>query len=161
MSTQQEVTDCTLCDTACCTHDKETSIKDLEGLKSYQNPEMVSRFATRHGVSELTAQELFEECKMFLAVCGVSTEPCSPSKEIDEMWHHFILHTKDYADFCERFIGRFLHHNPTETPNKGNMGDMQEMSKQMFGMEIPTISDAIIACSSQCSHDNYCDSFGE
>jgi len=31
---------------------------------------------------------------------------------IDVVWHSFILHTKDYADFCQHFYGGFLHHDP-------------------------------------------------
>ncbi|MEL6868036.1 MAG: hypothetical protein AAFP19_26670 [Bacteroidota bacterium] len=30
---------------------------------------------------------------------------------IDEMWHTFILFTKEYHDFCMKYFGRFLHHN--------------------------------------------------
>jgi hypothetical protein len=32
---------------------------------------------------------------------------------IDEMWHTFVLFTKDYAAFCERYFGHFVHHVPT------------------------------------------------
>lgn len=33
---------------------------------------------------------------------------------IDEMWHTFIIFTKDYFDFC-RLLGKaYLHHAPTE-----------------------------------------------
>ncbi len=37
----------------------------------------------------------------------------SPSKAVDVGWHTFILHTVDYAEFCERVAGRFIHHVPT------------------------------------------------
>jgi hypothetical protein len=30
------------------------------------------------------------------------------------MWHTFLLFTMDYADFCERYFGHFLHHVPGE-----------------------------------------------
>lgn len=29
------------------------------------------------------------------------------------MWHTFILFTKPYADFCEKYFGHFIHHFPT------------------------------------------------
>jgi hypothetical protein len=47
-------------------------------------------------------------------------EQCSPrtlpmfSVRIDEIWHQFVLFTAEYAEFCARFAGRFLHHRPTE-----------------------------------------------
>jgi hypothetical protein len=37
-----------------------------------------------------------------------------PSKAVDAYWHAFILDTRSYAEWCERTLGRFLHHVPTE-----------------------------------------------
>ena len=33
---------------------------------------------------------------------------------IDEVWHAHILCTRDYADFCARHFGRFIHHERTD-----------------------------------------------
>lgn len=35
-----------------------------------------------------------------------------PSQVVDDLWHEFILHTKNYDAFCTRAFGRFLHHTP-------------------------------------------------
>ena len=35
-----------------------------------------------------------------------------PSKVVDAYWHAFILDTRSYADWCDRTLGRFLHHVP-------------------------------------------------
>lgn len=35
-----------------------------------------------------------------------------PSQIADELWHEFILYTKNYEVFCRRAFGRFLHHSP-------------------------------------------------
>ncbi len=35
-----------------------------------------------------------------------------PSKVVDEAWHNFILFTKLYTNFCDKALGRFLHHIP-------------------------------------------------
>lgn len=35
-----------------------------------------------------------------------------PSILVDDMWHEFMLHTRDYAAFCDAAFGRFLHHEP-------------------------------------------------
>lgn len=32
--------------------------------------------------------------------------------EADELWHTFLLDTKAYKDFCDEYIGSFLHHVP-------------------------------------------------
>lgn len=35
-----------------------------------------------------------------------------PSKAMDHAWHEFIVMTREYADFCQRAFGRYLHHTP-------------------------------------------------
>jgi hypothetical protein len=35
-----------------------------------------------------------------------------PSQAVDDLWHHFILYTRNYQVFCQRAFGRFLHHTP-------------------------------------------------
>ncbi len=36
--------------------------------------------------------------------------------EVDDMWHTFLLFTKDYMIFCDQYFGKYMHHMPfTET----------------------------------------------
>ena len=35
-----------------------------------------------------------------------------PSQAVDEVWHDFILNTKEYAKFCQGAFGQFMHHTP-------------------------------------------------
>jgi hypothetical protein len=35
-----------------------------------------------------------------------------PSQVADDLWHEFILYTKNYQMFCDKAFGRFLHHTP-------------------------------------------------
>ena len=35
-----------------------------------------------------------------------------PSQVADDLWHEFILYTKNYEAFCHQAFGRFLHHTP-------------------------------------------------
>ncbi|MDC6210921.1 glycine-rich domain-containing protein [Ralstonia solanacearum] len=36
-----------------------------------------------------------------------------PSRVVDDLWHEFILYTREYRDFCSRAFGKFLHHLPS------------------------------------------------
>jgi len=36
-------------------------------------------------------------------------------REIDDMWHTFIIFTKDYTDFCMQSFGCYMHHTPKTT----------------------------------------------
>jgi hypothetical protein len=35
-----------------------------------------------------------------------------PSQVADDLWHEFILYTREYNNFCRRAFGGFLHHTP-------------------------------------------------
>jgi hypothetical protein len=35
-----------------------------------------------------------------------------PSQVVDDLWHEFILYTRNYEAFCQKSFGRFLHHAP-------------------------------------------------
>jgi hypothetical protein len=35
-----------------------------------------------------------------------------PSQVADDLWHEFILFTRDYKLFCDLAFGQFLHHTP-------------------------------------------------
>lgn len=45
-----------------------------------------------------------------------------PSQLADDLWHEFILYTRNYDQFCHRAFGRFLHHTPAVvlSPDKQN-----------------------------------------
>src|SRR5690242_21024443 len=46
-----------------------------------------------------------------------------PSKVVDDLWHAFILNTRDYERFCEKAFGKFFHHVPPEAMPKGTHAD--------------------------------------
>ena len=38
-----------------------------------------------------------------------------PSKVVDNLWHEFILNTREYEQFCQQAFGRYLHHTPMDS----------------------------------------------
>jgi hypothetical protein len=38
-----------------------------------------------------------------------------PSRVVDDLWHEFILCSREYATFCDKAFGGFLHHTPDST----------------------------------------------
>jgi hypothetical protein len=63
------------------------------------------------------ARALFQEVKKYLILAERHGERPIPmfSARVDEVWHQFVLFTAEYAEFCARFAGRFLHHVPDES----------------------------------------------
>ncbi len=37
-----------------------------------------------------------------------------PSQVVDDAWHEFILFTRAYQQYCNKALGRYLHHTPAE-----------------------------------------------
>jgi hypothetical protein len=61
------------------------------------------------------AERIMRQALAFLLACARNPEiPLSPSRAVDHGWHAFILHTRDYADFCGRVAGHFIHHAPED-----------------------------------------------
>jgi hypothetical protein len=73
--------------------------------------EVIRRFAYKHNIVLSEARSLFQELEIFLD--STLTSSHSPTKIVDEAWHEFILHTKIYAEYCNRRYGRFIHHVPS------------------------------------------------
>jgi hypothetical protein len=47
-----------------------------------------------------------------------------PSQITDDLWHEFILYTRNYEDFCRRAFGRFLHHTPAVALGQAQQGNV-------------------------------------
>ena len=96
---------------------------NLQDIVNYNNTAVVSRIAKEVGLSKKEAEALFHDTKLFLYLCASRKDgPFVPSRAIDAAWHQFLLFTKDYRDFCHRFFGRFLHHQPHDSRNASKRG---------------------------------------
>lgn len=62
------------------------------------------------------AERVIMEYKKFMYLICTKTE-AAPCYLVDQVWHQHILYTKDYADFCQKFYGGFIHHNPDRYKN--------------------------------------------
>jgi hypothetical protein len=108
-------------------HETGGNMKELSNVLSYQNERVVNKFMSYFRVSKEEALDIFQEMLKWLWLCskakierknGVHGVPKSLNVQsgmvvIDEYWHIFVLHTKDYADFCENYLGTFVHHFPS------------------------------------------------
>jgi len=92
---------------------------------AYKNEEVVSRFAEDYRVSIADAEDIFLEMKRWLSICAkrkvavdrgevdfIRVPLFNEAYAIDLMWHTFLLYTEDYAEFCDKHFGFFIHHHP-------------------------------------------------
>ena len=76
---------------------------------------LVDRMVSEKVLEPAYAERLLDQALGFLLLCAKNPgESFAPSDAVDIAWHTFILHTRDYAAFCERIAGRFIHHDPVD-----------------------------------------------
>jgi hypothetical protein len=91
----------------------ETAPRDLVNPCMFDR--LVARVMADNGDDQPTATRITEQALAFLAACAADPGAgLAPSPEVDKGWHAFILHTADYAEFCDRVADRFIHHLPDE-----------------------------------------------
>ncbi|GAA4619867.1 hypothetical protein GCM10023196_001610 [Actinoallomurus vinaceus] len=76
---------------------------------------LVRRIVKDEQVDQPTAKRIMAEALGFLQACALNPGAgLGPSPAVDIGWHTFVLHTREYAEFCQRVAGRFIHHVPTD-----------------------------------------------
>ena len=87
----------------------------LLSLEFPQN--LLSSFEQRYCLNNSDAILVMVEYLKFLTICKLFKAEFSPSKWVDQFWHHHMsLDTKRYRDFCESFFGykvEHLEHDPS------------------------------------------------
>ncbi|WP_223874049.1 glycine-rich domain-containing protein [Salinispora vitiensis] len=95
----------------------------LQQGASLVSPELFVRLTTRIAKDHPDlptgmADRILDQALAFLGAAAVTTVPIGPSDLVDIGWHTFILYTRDYAAFCDRVAGRFIHHDPAAGSEK-------------------------------------------
>lgn len=86
----------------------------ISALMEEKLDRVIRRLVTREGYAMEKAAKIRVEFLRFVSLKFITEETIAPSPDVDAFWHTFILHTRDYADFCQRHLGRFMHHEPQE-----------------------------------------------
>ncbi|MCX5085665.1 hypothetical protein [Streptomyces sp. NBC_00401] len=77
---------------------------------------ITDRLVNEHPTFERAlAERITEQGLAYLYTAARTGELLSPSPMVDLAWHAMILHTRDYADWCDEFAGHFVHHVPEDT----------------------------------------------
>jgi hypothetical protein len=107
---------------------KEIETANLEEVLNYTNKDILARFQEKYDIEIAEVEIIFEETKKWLWLCNEGLKPENNFNFviddsliiIDEMWHNFILFTKDYHDFCLINFGKYLHHQPTTVQDRND-----------------------------------------
>ena len=128
-------------------------LRPLEEALGYRNRHIVDRFVERHAVPREEAEDLFVETLRWLWLCRrAERDPAAPELFIDEcmalldeMWHTFVLFTREYTRYCETYLGGYVHHEPTTSEQKARA---QLESERNQTASAPSASRASAPCTS-------------
>lgn len=84
-------------------------------IEDYQLPFVEEKLLAAGKISSQDMPLAIREFKRYIAILCTAPETKSlavASPIVDDVWHQFILFTRKYAEFCDRVVGRFLHHMP-------------------------------------------------
>jgi hypothetical protein len=103
-------------------------LPDLSSLLNYSHEKVIKSYIRTYSVDDHKASELFSDMLRYLWISRKHSldRKHHPDQEflkfqlvmheemrnIDNMWHNFILYTQDYTQFCIQYFGEYLHHMP-------------------------------------------------
>ena len=119
----------------------------LDEVLKYTNIHVIRRYEHDFHDNKLSSKDAFREMLKFLWCAeklrrDKQADPANTDldftfflhhemREIDDMWHTFILFTKDYMEFGMRYFGHYVHHAPTTDEEKSEMKlDKENMTEQ-------------------------------
>jgi len=97
---------------------KEQQKKQLRFIENYKfSPVLIKRVKAQHDyLNDKDMKKVVEATIDYFYICSQAKGKmvAMPSEIVDVFWHEFLLFTREYQSFCQKGIGRFLHHTPTE-----------------------------------------------
>jgi hypothetical protein len=114
---------------------------------------LVNRIVNEKQLDRQLSERIMDQALGFLQLCAIEPDGVySPSPLVDIGWHTFILYTREYAEFCNRLAGFFIHHAPTGDESEGSSrGHGLETVSAMRARGISLDSD-LWATGAECSH---------
>jgi hypothetical protein len=105
---------------------------------------------------------LERELKRFLSLRVIypeETSPFGPPRQVDELWHIFILNTPKYRRFCDEAYGEYLDHEPEESASKRRglyAGEINSITKQRYSQAFGALPPAIWGPTMTCTDIGKC-----
>ncbi|MFE7531770.1 glycine-rich domain-containing protein [Kitasatospora sp. NPDC057542] len=112
---------------------------------------LVHRIVHDQDMEQQLAERIVDQALAFLGTCAATPGArLSPSLLVDHGWHAFLMYTREYAGFCDRVAGGFLHHNPEDgdSPVKGASIAATMAALKATGYRVDT---ELWAMSAECS----------
>lgn len=92
-----------------------TNVKEvINKAEAFPFDQIIRRYQKDYNVDDETARMHEQELKRYLILASTSRQSLPMmSPDVDNLWHTFLLFTKDYQHFCREVAGTYIHHVPT------------------------------------------------
>lgn len=102
------------------------------------SPEQIWPIKAHFGKADIGIAKILEwEFKKFVALTLLDDKmTLAPSGPVDMYWHFFILHTKEYRDFCNAMWGYFQHHP------RGSQSESERMQDYVLLSHDPVVHES-------------------
>lgn len=124
-------------------------LPNFNALMHYENNKIISRYYKDYPDAKMQAEDALNELMKFIWLCikHKSEKKNNPNNEslnfsciihsemcdIDNMWHTFLLFTKDYLEFCNKYLdGIFFHHDPIIDTNDHLLDENYEQELTLY-----------------------------
>lgn len=88
----------------------------IDRVLAYPMPHIIARCKKEHHYEDEDMLLLEKELKKYLILAivhrGAELGNGMYSRDVDNLWHSFLLFTREYAAFCHEYAGFFIHHIP-------------------------------------------------
>lgn len=95
---------------------RQRALRRLEYIREFALPKgLFERLRKRRpGLSHKDCELVAHALRQFFLAYAMSRRRfvSMPSQVVDDLWHEFILYTRNYEYFCRQAFGGFLHHTP-------------------------------------------------
>lgn len=122
-------------------------VEKLKGISNEPLERVVKRLVLKEGFTHEQAQAARIDFLRFISLRFITSASTSPSSLADEFWHAFILHTRDYNQFCLKHFGEFLHHEPFDDYVQAEPG---------IGMRTKNLLNVLYPNKLDCSKEELC-----
>jgi hypothetical protein len=142
------------------------ALRQYDAALHYEAPFLIEKLVKERIVgTQEEGKALFTEVKRFLVLSRVVPSVLWNvySSRVDEVWHQFVLFTREYIEFCHRSFGEYIHHSPSNAPEPLNNSNVEPSTfptfrsqyQALFGVPLPNcwLDERNVTLSGRVIHD--------
>lgn len=100
-------------------------------------PLLAERLSANTTIAAGRVIEGLTEVIKYLWLCANSQETLAPSSQVASLWQELILFTKTYEQFCQRYLSRYIHHQPLPSVQEKTVHYQTTLEKYLEAFGLP------------------------